>query len=343
MRVTVTGGSGMLGRHLIERLLAADHDVVNLDLLPLAGIRGHREIIGDVRDPAAVAEAVTGADVVVHSAAALPSYRAEEITSTDVGGTRTVLDTARKAGVGRVVHLSSTAVYGLPALVPTPEDYAKQPVDAYSRAKVAGEELCQAFRDDGLCVPVLRPKTFIGPGRLGLFAMLFEWADEGRHFPVLGSGNIRCQMLDVDDLVDAVQAAMTLPEERVNTAFNLGATEFTTLRDDFQAVLDAAGHGRRVVRLPVAPALAALRVLDAAHLSPVYKRLIYKLRADSFVSVQRAQDQLDFKPRYSNRESLLRTYSWWRSRPAADRGARSGVTHGEPWKQGALALTKSLF
>ncbi|MGH2600580.1 MAG: NAD-dependent epimerase/dehydratase family protein [Dehalococcoidia bacterium] len=291
----------------------AEH--LSLDVEPASPFGPHRQVLGDVRDARAVADAVSGAEVVVHAAAALPSYRPGEIYSTDVYGTRTVLEASRSAGVGRVVHISSTAVYGLPVQVPTPEDHPKAPVDPYSTAKVEAERICAAYRDRGLCVPVLRPKTFLGPRRLGLFAMLFEWADEGRNFPLLGRGDIRCQMLDVSDLVHAVLAAMTLPDERVNDAFNVDTAEFTTLRDDFQAVLDAAGHGGRVVSLPIGPAIAVLRLLDAARLSPVYKRLIYKLRADSFVSIDRARERLGFQPRYSNRNSLLRTYEWWRSQP----------------------------
>ncbi|MEV4710333.1 NAD-dependent epimerase/dehydratase family protein [Micromonospora sp. NPDC049374] len=343
MRVTVTGGSGMLGRHLIDRLLSEGHEATSLDLVPATARQPHRQIRGDIRAPADVTAAVAGADVVVHCAAALPSHRAEQIRSVDVDGTRSVLDGCRTAGVERVVHISSTAVYGLPRTVPTPEDHPCQPVDPYSAAKVSAEGICARYRSAGMCVPVLRPKTFLGPERLGLFAMLFEWADEGRNFPVLGKGDIRCQMLDVADLVDAVVAAMTLPPAEVNQTFNLGAAEFTTLRDDFQAVLDAAGHGRRVVALPVKPALATLRALSAARLSPVYKRLVYKLCADSYISIDRAREKLGFNPRHSNRDALLRTYEWWRSTNVPNKARSSGKTHSEPWRQGLLAVAKAAF
>jgi nucleoside-diphosphate-sugar epimerase len=280
---------------------------------------------------------------VVHSASALPSYPAKEIHSVTVEGTRTVLAQAAALSVPRVIHMSSAAVYGLPKTVPTPETYGPAPVDRYSRAKAQAEQVALEFRTQGMVLPILRPKTFVGPGRLGLFAMLFEWADEARNFPVLGSGNVRTQMLDVDDLVEAVLLTASAPEEVVNDTFNVGATEFGTLREAFQTVLDAAGHGKRVVSVPDGPAVAVLALLDRTGLSPVYPRLMHKLRADSYVTTDRIQDRLGFKPAHSNDSALLRTYRWWRERPAEVRRARAGVTSRQPWKQGALALAKAAF
>lgn len=344
-RVVVTGGAGMLGVPLVRRLLSDGCEVVSVDLRPQEdALPGLRSVVGDIRDGALMAGVVEGADAVVHSASALPSYRAEQIRSVVVDGTRAVLTAAREAGIERVVHVSSTAAYGLPKVVPTPEDHPREPVDPYSRAKVAAEDVCEEFRAEGMCVPVLRPKTFLGPGRMGLFAMLFEWAEEGRHFPVLGSGDVRTQMLDMDDLIDAVIAAMHVPARLADGAFNLGAAEFTTLREDFQAVLDAAGHGRRVVALPARPTMLALQALDRTGLSPVYGRLLHKLLADSYVSIDRAREHLGFTPRYSNQDTILRTFAWWREQQA--RGGRrpaTGVTSRDAWRQGALALAKAAF
>jgi len=360
----VTGAAGMLGSHLVARLLADGHRVVGVDLRPAAGRAGYRHLVGDVRDPAALRRATRGADAVVHCAAALPSYPADQIRSIIVDGSRAVLAAAREAGVERLVHISSTAVYGLPKVVPTTEDHPYEPVDTYSTAKADAERLAVGYRDQGMLVPVLRPKTFLGPGRMGLFAMLFEWAEEGRNFPVLGRGDVRIQMLHLDDLVDAVVTVMHAPAGTANDTYNLGAVEFGTLREDFQAVLDAAGHGRRVVGLPARPALTALRLLERARLSPVYGRLLHKLMADSYVSTDKARDRLGFTPRYSNRDAILHTYHWWRLQRGRhqtvagghridagghriDAGGHQtdagGRTSRDPWKQGALAAAKVFF
>lgn len=343
-QVLVTGSAGMLGGSLARRLAEHGHRVRGVDLRAVADPpAGTEHVTGDVRDTDLMARAAAGVDAVVHTAAALPSYPDAEIRSVIVGGTESVLAACRRAGVGRVVHISSTAVYGLPDRVPTPEEAPIAPVDAYSAAKAAAEEVCQRFRADGHCLTVLRPKTFVGPGRLGLFSMLFEWAEEGHNFPVLGRGDVRIQMLAMDDLLDAVELALAAPPEVAADTYNLGATEFGTLREDFQAVLDAAGHGKRVVCLPAAPALAVLRLLGKARLSPVYGRLLSKLQGDSYVSVERARLRLGFTPRYSNRDAVLRTFAWWRAERAAGRLSGAGRTSRDAWRQGALALAKAVF
>jgi nucleoside-diphosphate-sugar epimerase len=366
--VLVTGGCGMLGSGLVRRLHDDGLAVHSVDRRPTGEpLPGVRYSVADVRDPAAMAVLMAGVDAVVHTVAALPSYPAEQIRSVTVEGTRTVLDAARTAGIERVVHISSTAVYGLPKVVPTPEEHPRTPVDTYGRAKADAEVLAEEMRADGSCVSILRPKTFLGPGRMGLFAMLFEWADEGRNFPVLGRGAARIQMLAMDDLVDAVGAVLRAPVDIANDTYNIAAAEFGTIREDFQAVLDAAGQGRRVVSIPAAPAVVVLDRLERWHLSPVYGRLVHKLLADAYVSIERAHRRLGFTPRYSNRDAILRTYAWWRSERAAAPSfdgasapspgrasalspgraiapsSGSGRTSREPWRQGALRLAKTLF
>ncbi|MFD9611323.1 NAD-dependent epimerase/dehydratase family protein [Streptomyces sp. NPDC004288] len=347
-RIVVTGGAGMLGSTLIERLLDEGRQVHCVDLRAPRTEHPHlTHTVSDVRDAVTMKRVTADADAVVHCAAALPSYPADTIRSVIVGGTEAVLTAAEANAVPRVVHISSTAVYGLPKVVPTPEEYPREPVDTYSAAKAEAEEVAERFRGRGMCLPILRPKTFLGPGRMGLFAMLFEWAEEGRNFPVLGRGDVRIQMFDVADLVDAVVTAMEAPAERADDTFNLGATEFGTIREDFQAVLDAAGHGKRVRSLPARPALAALSLLQRSGLSPVYGRLLHKLLDDSFVSTDKARDVLGFRPKHSNQDAILRTYAWWREqqRTAGARPAKKseGVTSVEPWRQGALSLAKVLF
>jgi nucleoside-diphosphate-sugar epimerase len=341
VRIAVTGSSGMLGSSLVNSGWPGVR-WVGIDVNPPRTARPDEFHRIDVRNTEALVPVLRGVDVVVHSAAALPSYSSAEIISVDVQGTESVTAAVHRAGVDRLVHVSSTAVYGLPELCPTPEDYPCRPVDSYSSAKRAAELHIERARGQGLCAPILRPKTFLGENRLGLFAMLFEWADEGRDFPLLGGGRNRAQMLDVADLCDAVRAACELPDAAVNDTFNIAANRFGPLRDEFQAVLDEAGHGRRVRNLPIGPAVATLRLLAALRLSPVYKRLIHKLTRDSFVSTEKAADRLGFSPVYSDEESLLRTYAWWR-KEALQRSRLTGRTHQDPWRQGALRLAKALY
>jgi nucleoside-diphosphate-sugar epimerase len=341
-RILITGSAGMLGSTMVRHLVRKGHEVLGVDVRPsLDQGPEWRHHIGDVRDAALMTKATAGVSAVVHCAAALPSYSAEQNHDINVNGTRSVLAASYQAGVKRVIHVSSTAVYGLPKVVPTTEAHPREPVDPYTRAKAEAEEVAEKFRDEGMCVSILRPKTFIGPGRMGLFAMIFEWAEEGHNFPILGSGDVLIQMLAIEDLVAAITSVLSAQKDVANDTYNLAAAEFGTLREDFQAVLDAAGHGKRVVSLPARPALAVLQLMQSTRLSPVYGRLLKKLLDDSYVSIDKARERLGFQPRLSNREAILRTYAWWRENRVE--GSRTGRTNLEAWRQGALSLAKVFF
>jgi len=217
-----------------------------------------------------------------------------------------------------------------------------QGVGPYGEAKVLAEQVCEAYRRKGMCLPILRPKSFVGPERLGVFALLYEWARDGKHFPILGRGDNPYQLLDVEDLCQAIWLCATLPRETVNDTFNVGAKEFGAPRADFQAVLDCAGHGRRVISIPEGPTILALRVLERLGLSPLYQWIYETVGKESYVSIAKAEERLGFQPRYSNREALLRNYRWYVEHADRTDGV-SGITHRVPWGQGLLRLAKAFF
>lgn len=344
MTVLVTGGAGFLGINLVRYLLREGAAVATLDIAPFDYPERPqiREIRGDIRDPDAVHAAMEGVDHVVHAAAALPLYKKEDIFSTDVDGTRTVLATAREAGITRVVHVSSTAVYGIPDHHPIGEEDRLEGVGPYGEAKILAEHVCADYRSGEMCVPILRPKSFVGPERLGVFALLYDWAADGRGFPMIGRGDNRYQLLDVEDLCRAIHRVLTLPADVANDTFNIGAAEFATMREDFQAVLDYAGHGKHVVGVPAGPVVFALRVLERLGVSPLYQWVYETAGKDSVVSVEKARDRLGFTPRYSNCDALLRNFRWYLDNRESFQSVR-GISHRSPWKQGVFRYAKLFF
>jgi nucleoside-diphosphate-sugar epimerase len=344
-RVLVTGGAGFLGINLLRHLAGKGYDLVSLDLAERAAPDLAGRVIfyqGDIRDPRAVQQAMHGVDLVVHAAAALPRYPVADIYTTEVDGTRTLLQAAQRQQVRRFLHISSTAVYGIPDHHPLAESDVLQGVGPYGKAKILAEQVCQEFRAQGMVVTILRPKTFVGPERLGVFALLYQWALEGRNFPILGSGHNRYQLLDVEDLCAAIECCLTRSAQVVNDTFNLGASIFGTIREEYQAVLDAAGFGKKVISIPARPAIWSLQLLDRLHLSPLYPWVYETVAKDSFVSIERAEQQLGYVPRYSNKQALLRNFAWYRDQHAHAE-QRAGITHRVPWRQGALGLLKAFF
>jgi nucleoside-diphosphate-sugar epimerase len=347
MRVLITGGSGFLGINLVRYLLAKGiGEITILDIADFdyPDVRDRVTFVrGDIRDPDAVSHSMPGqSGIIVHTAAALPLYREEDIFSTEVNGVRILLNAALNCGADRFIHISTTAVYGLPDHHPLFESDRLEGVGSYGRAKVLAEDECLSYRHKGLCVPILRPKTFVGPERLGVFALLYDWASQGRNFPLIGSGNNRYQLLDVEDLCLAIWLCMTKDRPAINDTFNIGAKEFTTMREDFQAVLDAAGFGKKIIGLPAAPAIIVLKILDWLKWSPLYRWVYETAAQDSFVSIEKAERILGFSPRYSNREALIRNYRWYCDHLDSFRDI-SGITHRVPWNQGILKLVKRFF
>ena len=344
MKYLITGGSGFLGINLTRYLLNKGHEVICYDIADFDYPERDRItfIKADIRDRAALDRAMPGVHIVVHAAAALPLYSKEDIYTTDVIGTRNVVEAAHQAGVERLIHISSTAVYGIPDHHPIYEDDPLHGVGPYGEAKIEAERICLEYRQKGMCIPIIRPKSFIGPERLGVFALLYDWARDGRGFPVLGNGKNRYQYLDVEDLCDAIYLCATLPCEQVNDTFNIGAKEFGTVAEDFQAVLDYAGHGKKVKPFPAGPVILGLRILEALGLSPLYKWVYETIAKDSFVSIEKAERVLGFRPKYSNKDALLRNFQWYLDNYEKF-AHQSGVSHRVPWKQGALAIIKRFF
>lgn len=342
--VLITGGSGFLGINLVRFLLKKDYKVISLDKEDFDYPEKSKiiEIKGDIRNRDLVAKAVQGADYLVHCAAALPLYSEEEIFSTDIEGTKIVVEEAIKANCKRVVHISSTAVYGIPDHHPLHEDDKLSGVGPYGEAKIAAEKICEEVRTQGYCIPILRPKSFIGPERLGVFALFYDWAKDAKHFPMIGNGNNRYQLLDVEDLCEAIWLCLSLEKERVNDTFNIGAKEFTTMKEDYQAVLDYAGHGKKIKGFPAWPMIWTLRILEMLNLSPLYKWVYETASKDSFVSIEKAEKQLGFKPKFSNKDALIRNYKWYLEN-LNHFSQKDGVTHRVPWKQGILKFFKVFF
>lgn len=345
--VLVTGGTGFLGLHACQYFDNNGWDVVAFDRVPFTesdDVTDVEYVEGDVRDEDTVRAVIDRVepDVVVHAAAALPLWDAETIREVTIDGTRSVLWAAQEAGIDRVVYISSTAVYGVHEEHPITESSPLNGVGPYGTAKVQAEKLCGDFRRRGLCVPILRPKTFIGPQRLGVFQVLFDWVESEANIPLVGWGNNEYQLLHVHDLVRAIELVATTDADRVDDTFNVGTTEYDTMKSDFQALIDHADTDKRVVGTPALVTVAALRLLNELNLSPLYPWIYETAHHDSYVSVEKLRD-LGWEPEYSNTEALIDTYDWYLDQYESGATSDTGVDHRVAWDQGALSLVKRVF
>ncbi|MGH7895541.1 MAG: NAD-dependent epimerase/dehydratase family protein [Candidatus Binatia bacterium] len=326
-RALVTGASGLLGGCLVERLRTRGVRMRLLDMVPPADDRAHdAEVVrADLRDPAAVAEACRDVEIVYHLAAGQrmkPQFSGmseQEIFDMNLTAVRHVLGGARAAGVRKVVHISSSGVYGIPRTIPVAEDHPQRPLGAYGRSKIAAETLCAEAVAAGLDVTVLRPMSLFGPGMTGVFLLLFEWVRLDKNVYLLGAGRNRVQMVSAWDVADACVLAAERAESR-GAVLNLGAAEVPTVRAEVEALIARAGSRSRVVAMPAALVRNAARVLDVVGLSPIVPEHYLLADATFVLDVSAAERALGWRPVYSNVRMMAEAYDWYCRNWATVRG-----------------------
>jgi nucleoside-diphosphate-sugar epimerase len=337
----VTGGSGFFGSALVRRM-AGKGEVAVLDLVDAPDRPEAAAFVrADIRDAEAVARACRGKDVVFHCVAMVPLTKdARAFWSVNRDGTRVLLEAAREAHAGKVVHLSSSAVYGAPAENPVSEDSAPAPQEEYGRAKLAAEKLCREYRDKGLDVTIIRPRTIMGPGRLSIMQIIFEWVRQGRNLPVLGKGDNLYQFVHADDLADACIAAA---QKKGPAEYNVGAEKFATMRATLEGLIAHARSKSRVVSLPMAPMTALMKASHALGLSPLgpYHSLMYG--RSLYFDVSRARQELDFRPRYSNVEMFNESYDWYVANREKVLQEKSASPHRAAVRQGVLGVMSRML
>ncbi|HET6772974.1 MAG TPA: NAD-dependent epimerase/dehydratase family protein [Acidimicrobiales bacterium] len=342
--VLVTGGSGYFGSILADLALARGDRVRIFDLNPPEPRTGEaadrlEHVLGDVRDLDALQEASRGVDAVLNNVAQVPLAKDRELFwSVNVTGTANVLLAARDQGVAKVVHTSSSAIFGIPQANPVTEDTPGRPLEAYGRAKLEAEHLCHDAAAGGLDVTIVRPRTILGHGRLGIIAVLFEFVAEGAPLYVLGRGDNRYQFVHANDLADAVLRAAD--REKPST-YNIGATEFGTMRETLQALADHAGTGSPVRSLPVGPAKLGMKALSTVGLAPFasYHWLLY---AESlWFDTTKAQTELGWQPQHSNASAVIESYEWFLANRASLEGSHRSH-HQSPVRLGLLKVLKRL-
>lgn len=342
-RALITGGSGYFGSRLRRRLLDSGWALRVFDLVDADDRPAEVEFArGDIRDEAAVREACVDIEVVFHNVAQVPLAKDRDLFwSVNCGGTRTLLEAMKHCGVRKLVHTSSSAVFGIPQQNPVDESAEPHPREAYGEAKLEAERVVRRYADAGaLDAAVIRPRTILGHGRLGIFQILFDWVADGRNVPVLGRGDNVYQFVHADDLA---QACLRAAKPRGFRVYHVGAQQFGTMRDTLGALCDHAGTGSRVRSLPMAPTVLAMKVTSAFGLSPLgpYHALMYG--RSLYFDISRARRELGWQPRWSNVEMICESYDWYQSNKDRIREWTRGSPHRAAVKQGILAVAKRLL
>lgn len=307
----ITGGSGFLGTALAERLIAAGKRVRMLDMRPpkIEGTDLVDFALGDVTNLEAVYEACKDVDIVFNLVSLLPCSRAGRMFwNVNVGGTKNVLKASMKRGVTKIVHVSSSIVYGIPERVPLHENSRTAPVGDYGKSKLAAENICAKYLKEGVDITVLRPRFIIGPGRLGLLTILFDWVRRGKKIYLIGSGENHFQMVSVYDLVEACILAVT---KGSHETINIGADNVPTVREQMEALAEHAKTDARVFPIDATLARTVLRMLDFFKLTPLGTEHYLIADKNYILDTTKAKQILGWRPKYDNISMTIAAYDWY--------------------------------
>jgi nucleoside-diphosphate-sugar epimerase len=339
MKHLVTGGSGFLGNLIARRLLARGEQVRILDIWEDPSRPADIEYVKcDIRDSGGVGKAMRGIDVVHHNVALVPLTKSGSVfREVNVDGSRIAAEQAAAAGVKFFVHMSSSALFGLPDKCPITNDTPLHPVEIYGRGKLAGEQAVRSVSEKtNLPLVVIRPRTILGEGRLGIFQILFEWIKENRNVYVIGSGDVKFQFVHAHDLMDFYMLALDSGKQGV---YNVGAERFGTLRESLEHLITFAKSGSKVKSLPQGLTINTLRLLDLLHLSPLapWHYLTYH-KAFHFDVTPLLE--MGWRPRYSNDEMFTESYTWFIEHYDRLLAEKAGSAHRRPVREKALWLLK---
>ncbi len=338
--IAVTGGSGFFGIAFVEALLKRGAHVRVLDREEIdESFRGRvdfRKV--DIRDRDLVIRGLQGSDVVYHNAAVVPISKAKaDFWAINEKGTRHVLEGAEKGGAKRVIFYStSQSLFGISPKLPVTEDTPQNPFGDYGLSKHAAEKICEEYRARGMNLSIIRPRTIIGAGRLGIFQILFEWIRKGSPVYMIGDGTNRLQFVGLQDLIDI---SLRLLDTGDNEDFNVGTDRFGTLREDLEGLIHHAGTRSRLVFCPGWVAKPGLALLDKLGMSP-FVDLHYRTIDHSFYfDISKAKRVFGWSPKQSNLEALIEAYDWYVAR--ADEILKStGTTHRKAVKKGILSFLR---
>lgn len=337
----VTGGSGFVGSNIVRLLHARGERVRVLDVWQADDLPDTVEFIkADINDRAAVERAMEGVDYVHHNVALVPLAKAgDHYWTVNVEGTKIALEAAKKADVKMFAHMSSSAIFGSPTVMPITNDTERLPVEIYGRAKKAGEDLVIKAMEEGMSAAIIRPRTVIGTGRLGIFEILFDWIRDHANIYIIGEGKELFQFIHVDDISMASIQSCVLHKPGI---YNMGALEFSTLREDLEFLCNHAQTGSKVKSLPVGPTIFALKSLDALGMSPLSPWHYLTYHKPFYYDSAAHYNSLEYQPAFTNRKMMTESYDWFVKNYDVNKINSSASAHKRPVKQGILRLLKAL-
>lgn len=310
MRILVTGGTGFLGKRLLQMLLDKGHDVsvfsrhMHDDLPESATVH-----TGDVRDKNALRKAFSKIDAVYHLAICL-NEADPEMWDINVTGTKNVVELCKENKVKQLIYMSSSGVMGETDR-PSREDFPYKPKTQYEKSKMESEQI---IKKSGVSYTIVRTTIIIGPNMV--WAKIFETAKKG--FPIIGSGKNYFHLVYVDDVVSLLATVLGNPKA-ANQAFHVASKDTPTYGDVYRIICEELKCEMTKKHIPIWLAYMMSRVHTAKrklqNKQPsliMMKSSIDRLVRNRIISTEKAKKVLGFEPKYSTRDAIRETIKYLR-------------------------------
>ena len=308
--VLVTGGSGYLGEKVVTEFIKLGYkcSVLDINSFYCNAVSKVDFFQVDIRDKNKVIQCCKGIDIVIHCVAQVPLAKNKNLfKSVNYQGTENILEAAYINKVNHFVYISSSAVFGIPESNPVSEDSPTIPCEVYGKAKLDGEKLVESFGKK-INTTIIRPRTIIGPGRLGIFQILFEWIYQGKNIPVFDNGKNIYQFIHSDDLVKSIVLSC---QKKIYGVFNIGTENFCSMYETLETVIKHSKSKSKIKSLKSSWIIPIMNLTSIIGLSPLGKYHAKMYGKSLYFDLSKSKKKLGWSSKYSNKEMMIENYEWY--------------------------------
>lgn len=320
MKYYIFGGSGFVGKYLVEKLIQNSEVIIGDIVKPEQDYSEHARYIPiDIRKREEFSHLPKAEenDIVVNLAAnqyhtKVPRKgRDKYFSDTNTLGAKNILDWMERNGLSHLVQYTTDMTYGKPQYLPVDTKHPQVPFGPYGKSKKQTEDICRKYRARGMHITIFRPRMINGPGRLGILKKLFILIKHNFPVPTIGNGNNCYQMISVFDCVEATRLA--IEKGCPNKEYNLGSENAPSTRSLLQGLIKSVDSRSIVLPTPGKLVKLALAMLGCVGLEIMYKEQYMIADENYILDISDTVNDLGWKPRFNDQDMIIQAYEEWKN------------------------------
>lgn len=339
----VTGSSGFLGSYIVQKILDSGDKVVGIDIIENPKFKNKIEFFkADINcDYKHLVKYFKNIDIVHHNAALVPIMKAgNKFFITNVDGTENVLKASIESNVEHFSHMSSSAIFGAPRGDQNIDVEFPNPKEIYGKSKFLAEKKVEKYFNGNnfKSCSIIRPRTVVGPGRLGIFSILFDWVNDNKKIPIIGDGMNKFQF---SHPVDLAEVSFETGSRGISGKFNIGVPEYSFLKDDLNKFFLRAGSKSKVFTTNKNFCVSVLYLLEKLKLSPLTSYHILVYNKNFYYDLDHAHQKLNWRSKFSNVDVLFEAFMWYKTN--FKNVSNNNSIHSRILNQKIFKLIKNIF